>query len=339
MSSKSRQKQQNSKTLSASDGKEQVLSVITRLVLYYVDRLEQSQQQINNESESETSSSPQRAMESDDELSSSQEELLEDSHVGKRKKQVKDPNAPKRPRNAFLIYCQNQREQAREENQNNKEFQGVTRILSRKWKDLPENERKVYFEMYGKEKLRYEKEMSSYVGASSNNYIGPEDSQRNQNISIMTIEDVNINNVTNSVNEHSICYDDQANAEQQQISSKNAYNHYNCQEEKYQGGVDACATEPGANDIKDHLMMMTIKANGYEEDASNSSGNERMFDELAADIPYNRFDIIQQSSTDQSNNDAGNWLKKTAELIVEGGCNLEGYDRHDAHNLLSENED
>ncbi|CAJ0645970.1 285_t:CDS:2 [Entrophospora sp. SA101] len=70
MSSKSRQKQQNSKTLSASDGKEQVLSVITRLVLYYVDRLEQSQQQINNESESETSSSPQRAMESDDELSS-----------------------------------------------------------------------------------------------------------------------------------------------------------------------------------------------------------------------------------------------------------------------------
>nr|CAG8640559.1 4346_t:CDS:2 [Entrophospora candida] len=319
MSSKSRQKQQNSKTLSASDGKEQVLLVITRLVLYYVDRLEQSQQQINNESESETSSSPQRAMESDDELSSSQEELLEDSHVGKRKKQVKDPNAPKRPRNAFLIYCQNQREQAREENQNNKEFQGVTRILSRKWKDLPENERKVYFEMYGKEKLRYEKEMSSYVGASSNNYIGPEDSQRNQNISIMTIEDVNINNVTNSVNEHSISYDDQ--------------------EEKYQGGVDACATEPGANDIKDHLMMMTIKANGYEEDASNSSGNERMFDELAADIPYNRFDIIQQSSTDQSNNDAGNWLKKTAELIVEGGCNLEGYDRHDAHNLLSENED
>lgn len=63
--------------------------------------------------------------------------------------------------------------------------------------------------MYGKEKLRYEKEMSSYVGASSNNYISPEDSQRSQNISIMTIGDVNINNVTNNVNEHSIGYDDQ----------------------------------------------------------------------------------------------------------------------------------
>jgi len=55
---------------------------------------------------------------------------------------------------------------------------------------------------------------------------------------------------------------------------------------------------------------MTMKANRYEEDASNSSGNEGMFDELAADIPYNRFDIIKQNCTDQSNNDAGNWLKK-----------------------------
>lgn len=117
-----------------------------------------------------------------------------------------------------------------------------------------------------------------------------------------------------------------------------------------------------------------MKANRYEEDASNSSGNEGMFDELAADIPYNRFDIIKQNCTDQSNNDAGNWLKKTAEFdtelmlhynenanenemrgleaadgdygdeeeelgSVEGGGDLEEYDRHNAHNLLSENEE
>ncbi|CAJ0923295.1 5963_t:CDS:2 [Entrophospora sp. SA101] len=93
MSSKSRPKQQNSKILSASDEEikyrrkykelkkkihemEELIGAkksIQRLKIersFLVDRLEQSQQQINNESESETSSSPQRAMESDDELSS-----------------------------------------------------------------------------------------------------------------------------------------------------------------------------------------------------------------------------------------------------------------------------
>jgi hypothetical protein len=68
--------------------------------------------------------------------------LLEDHRTGKRKKQNRDPNAPKRPRNAFLMYCKSQRDQAREENQN-KGFQDVTRILSQKWKDLPNEEKQV----------------------------------------------------------------------------------------------------------------------------------------------------------------------------------------------------
>jgi len=54
--------------------------------------------------------------------------------AGKRKKQNRDPNAPKRPRNAFLMYCKIQREQG---------FQDVTRILSQKWKDLPNEEKQV----------------------------------------------------------------------------------------------------------------------------------------------------------------------------------------------------
>ncbi|PKK76407.1 HMG-box, partial [Rhizophagus irregularis] len=76
-------------------------------------------------------------------------------------KQNRDPNAPKRPRNAFLMYCKSQRDQAREENQN-KGFQDVTRILSQKWKDLPNEEKQKYYDMYNKEKQRYEIEMSSY---------------------------------------------------------------------------------------------------------------------------------------------------------------------------------
>ncbi|CAG8515512.1 10476_t:CDS:2 [Paraglomus brasilianum] len=88
----------------------------------------------------------------------------------KRRRAHKDPNAPKRPRNAFLMYCQIEREQAKEENAN-KGFQDVTRILSQRWKDLVPEEKKKYFDMYNKEKQRYEREMSSYVGSS---YVSPQ---------------------------------------------------------------------------------------------------------------------------------------------------------------------
>ncbi|CAG8796426.1 4973_t:CDS:2, partial [Gigaspora rosea] len=129
---------------------------------FLFDRLEQSQP--TNESESEPSSSPQRVIDSEEELSS-QEELLEDQRTGKRRRQNRDPNAPKRPRNAFLMYCQMQREQAKEENQN-KGFQDVTRILSQRWKELPQEEKGKYYDMYKQERQRYEKEMSTYVGTS-----------------------------------------------------------------------------------------------------------------------------------------------------------------------------
>ncbi|CAH1763649.1 20380_t:CDS:2 [Entrophospora sp. SA101] len=382
MSSKSRPKQQNSKILSASDEeikyrrkykelKKKIHEMeeendkinlklvrakksIQRLKIersFLVDRLEQSQQHINNESGSEISSSPPRAMDTDDELNSvgsddnknknnddsssynknmsSQEEMLEDSRVGKRKKQVRDPNAPKRPRNAFLIYCQNQREQAKEENQNNKGFQGVTRILSQKWKDLPEDERKIYFEMYNKEKLRYEKEMSSYVGASSINNYGPEDSQRNQNVSIMMMgeDDVNTNNVINNVTEHSIDYDDQANTERQPISSSNIHNHYNSQEEKYRDGADACATESEDNEMFDELAADIAYNRGFTRDVLRYNENENEVRGLGAE------EDEDEDEDDEDEEDEDEELGS-----VEGGGDLE-YDRRDVHNMMSENED
>ncbi|CAG8736285.1 10210_t:CDS:2, partial [Cetraspora pellucida] len=228
MSSKSRQKQPAFKGISASDEmkykrkyrelKKKIREMeeenekltlkltkakknIQRLKIersFLFDRLEQSQP--TNESESEPSSSPQRVIDSEEELSSVgsddnddnakfgafkegsellrqfidkkgkfQEELLEDQRAGKRRRQNRDPNAPKRPRNAFLMYCQMQREQAREENQN-KGFQDVTRILSQRWKELPLEEKGKYYDMYKQERQRYEKEMSTYVGGINSDY-------------------------------------------------------------------------------------------------------------------------------------------------------------------------
>ncbi|KAG9307754.1 hypothetical protein G9A89_023319 [Geosiphon pyriformis] len=128
---------------------------------FLFDRLENSQ--ATNESESERSSQVEGAG-SEEEISS--EGLLEDQPSGKRRRvPYRDPNAPKRPRNAFLLYCKKERDQAKEDNVN-KGFQDVTRILSKKWHDLSNEKKQKYFDMYNKDKERYEKEMSSYVGTS-----------------------------------------------------------------------------------------------------------------------------------------------------------------------------
>ncbi|CAG8467201.1 433_t:CDS:2 [Ambispora leptoticha] len=198
MSSKSKSKQPSLKSISATDGKRETdtetdqsqkehttltnraqvrcMSTSNPIIGVVVFRDQQSQQ--TNESDSEGSS--QAEGESNEDLTSSEEESNEaleeeeeDQRSRKRRRAVtKDPNAPKRPRNAFLIYCKDEREQAKEEN---KGFQNVTRILSQRWKDLSAEEKKKYFDKYDKEKQRYEKEMSSYVGTSATSNFGDDD--------------------------------------------------------------------------------------------------------------------------------------------------------------------
>ncbi|ORX85640.1 hypothetical protein K493DRAFT_307221 [Basidiobolus meristosporus CBS 931.73] len=81
------------------------------------------------------------------------------------KRPEKDPNAPKRPANAFFMYCQLQRSQLKEEHQD-ASLGDLTKMLSASWKTLDPTEKKKYYDMYEKDKERYEKEMSSYSGAN-----------------------------------------------------------------------------------------------------------------------------------------------------------------------------
>ncbi|KAJ9075948.1 non-histone protein, variant 2 [Entomophthora muscae] len=96
-----------------------------------------------------------------DVTSESEEEVI----VGKvaRMKPEKDPNAPKRPANAFFMFCQLERGKLRESNQE-ASLSELTKILGLRWKDMSKEEKQVYYEMYETDKLRYEKEMSSYTG-------------------------------------------------------------------------------------------------------------------------------------------------------------------------------
>ncbi|XP_068718582.1 uncharacterized protein [Montipora capricornis] len=75
----------------------------------------------------------------------------------------RDPNAPKKPANAFLMYCQQQRTVMQDDQKDpNIGHHELTKSLAKEWKSLATDDKKVYYEMYEKDKERYEKEMKKY---------------------------------------------------------------------------------------------------------------------------------------------------------------------------------
>ncbi|XP_059179308.1 uncharacterized protein LOC131958347 [Physella acuta] len=78
----------------------------------------------------------------------------------------KDPNAPKKPANAFLMFCTTQRTSLQEEyfKEHNEEIahHELTKSLAQQWNALVPEEKRIYYEMYEREKERYEREMRSY---------------------------------------------------------------------------------------------------------------------------------------------------------------------------------
>jgi hypothetical protein len=58
--------------------------------------------------------------------------------------QKKDPNAPKRPANAFFFFCQMERANFKEANQD-ASLSDLTKLLGQKWKSLTTEQKKVIF--------------------------------------------------------------------------------------------------------------------------------------------------------------------------------------------------
>ncbi|KAG7664572.1 NHP10 [[Candida] subhashii] len=80
----------------------------------------------------------------------------------KKQPKVRDPDLPKRPTNAYLLFCEQEKERIKHQN----EEAGVTSDLSRSmtdaWKHLNDEERKPYYKLYEDDKLRYQREMEVY---------------------------------------------------------------------------------------------------------------------------------------------------------------------------------
>jgi len=82
---------------------------------------------------------------------------------GKKKKQKKDPNAPKRNMSAYFLYSIAARPVVKEENPD-ASFGDIARMISARFKALPAEERASWDEKAVADKERYGREMEAYTG-------------------------------------------------------------------------------------------------------------------------------------------------------------------------------
>jgi hypothetical protein len=83
---------------------------------------------------------------------------------GKRgKKAKKDPDAPKRNMSAYFLYSIDTRPQIKADYPD-ASFGDIARMISAKFKELPDKERKIWEERAAEDKNRYDREMVAYKG-------------------------------------------------------------------------------------------------------------------------------------------------------------------------------
>ncbi|KAK6461674.1 hypothetical protein DFJ63DRAFT_336453 [Scheffersomyces coipomensis] len=80
------------------------------------------------------------------------------------KQKIRDPDMPKRPTNAYLIFCDMEKEKIKKENEekNPGVVSDLSKSMTEAWKGLDEEDKKPYFKLYVDDKARYEKEMQAY---------------------------------------------------------------------------------------------------------------------------------------------------------------------------------
>lgn len=81
----------------------------------------------------------------------------------KREKTERDPTAPKRPSNAFLQFCQEQKDVTAQYLQAGKPLdKKFNKVLAARWSVLSEDEKKVYMEKFERDKEHHSEERKIY---------------------------------------------------------------------------------------------------------------------------------------------------------------------------------
>lgn len=77
--------------------------------------------------------------------------------MGKQK--ARDPDLPKRPTNAYLIFCELEKERIKLGDPNASD---ISRSMTEAWRNLSEEDRRPYFKLYEEDRIRYQREMTEY---------------------------------------------------------------------------------------------------------------------------------------------------------------------------------
>ncbi|RKO99676.1 hypothetical protein CXG81DRAFT_3155, partial [Caulochytrium protostelioides] len=78
-----------------------------------------------------------------------------------------DPNAPKRPANAFFTFCQLKRESVKRLlGRTDFSVKDSTRLLGQLWRDLRDEERQIYWKIYVLSRERHKVDLASYLAGT-----------------------------------------------------------------------------------------------------------------------------------------------------------------------------
>nr|KAJ3419187.1 hypothetical protein HK105_007284 [Polyrhizophydium stewartii] len=96
----------------------------------------------------------------------------------RKRPKVVDPNAPKRPANAFMLFCDMQRENLKEERKELQKSQtsgeqeastsNLTKMLGHRWRSLSEAERQHYHDLFREQVKQYDRDLSEYFRSNPN---------------------------------------------------------------------------------------------------------------------------------------------------------------------------
>nr|CAG8473630.1 5737_t:CDS:2 [Entrophospora candida] len=113
-----------------------------------------------------------------------------------KRNQLKDPNAPKRPNTAYILFSNEIRPETKDANPKANQKEIVT-MIGQKWKALSSEQKKVYEDRYSADKERYDEELRAYraghhadspVSLTSNEDNGGESSSSNSSNTFIPVQ-------------------------------------------------------------------------------------------------------------------------------------------------------
>lgn len=98
-------------------------------------------------------------------LAESKDEIHE-LFTSKSRKSKKDPNAPKKPKSSYILFCSEKRNEIKKDNPELSATQ-ITSRLGALWKECSEEDKKRYESLANEDKERYKTDMENYSGGES----------------------------------------------------------------------------------------------------------------------------------------------------------------------------